>query len=182
MHWSSCIRHPLPGPSWAPAVPHLIFSWYLHVRNGVVVAAYVRLASRSLAKFQNNEIESHSGFRAHPHLRRARHPTVIHKILAERPRWGSGAGGWVPDHCYSVPYMKIPANNQVIFIKNVVAVAAYRSCRLWRWVKMPWIHDVLCDHHWTQCRHAISYTRHVASVRILEDPRWPPKCRWQDVR
>ena len=39
--------------------------------------------------------------------------------------------------------MKIPANNQVFFIKNVVAVAAYRSCRLWRWVKMSWIHDVL---------------------------------------
>ena len=39
--------------------------------------------------------------------------------------------------------MKIPANNQVFFIKIVVAVAAYRSCRLWRWVKMPWIHYVL---------------------------------------
>ena len=23
MHWSSCIRHPLPSPSWAPAVPRL---------------------------------------------------------------------------------------------------------------------------------------------------------------
>ena len=78
--------------------------------------------------------------------------------------------------------MKIPANNQVIFIKNVVAVAAYRSCRLWRWVKMPWIHYVLCNHHWTQCRHALSNTSHVAQVRILEDPRWPPKRRWQDVR
>ena len=53
--------------------------------------------------------------------------------------------------------MKIPANNQVIFIKNIVAVAANRSCRLWRRVKMSWIH-YLCDHHWTQCRHAISDT------------------------
>ena len=93
-----------------------------------------------------------------------------------------GAGGWVPGHCYSVPYMKIPANNQVFFIKNVVAVAAYRSCRLWRWVKMSWIHDVLCDHHWTQCRHALSNTGHVAQVRVLEDSRRPPKSRWQDVR
>ena len=71
--------------------------------------------------------------------------------------------------------MKIPANNQVFFIKNVVAVAAYRSCRLWRWVKMPWIHDVFCDHHWTQCWHALSNTSHVTQVRVLEDPRWPPK-------
>ena len=71
--------------------------------------------------------------------------------------------------------MKIPANNQVFFIKNVVAVAAYRSCRLWRWVKMSWIHDVLCDHHWTQCRHALSNTGHVAQVRVLENSRRPPK-------
>ena len=67
--------------------------------------------------------------------------------------------------------MKIPANNQVFFIKNVVAVAAYRSCRLWRWVKMSWIHDVLCDHHWTQCLHALSNTGHVAQVRVLENSR-----------
>ena len=30
---------------------YLIISWYLHVRNGVAVAAYSRLASRSQAKF-----------------------------------------------------------------------------------------------------------------------------------
>ena len=41
-------------------------------------------------------------------------------------------------------------------------MAAYRSCRLWRWVKMSWIHDVLYNHHWTQCRHALSNTSHVA--------------------
>ena len=76
--------------------------------------------------------------------------------------------------------MKIPANNQVIFIKNVIAVAAYRSCRLWRWVKMSWIH-VLYNHHWTQCQHALSNTSHVAQKRILEHPGRPPKCRWQDV-
>ena len=57
--------------------------------------------------------------------------------------------------------MKIPANNQVIFIKNVVAVAAYKSCRLWRWVKMPWIHYVVqppldpvltCHQRYKPCR------------------------------
>ena len=61
-------------------------------------------------------------------------------------------------------------------------MAAYRSCRLWRRVKMSWIHYLLCDHHWTQCRHAISDTGHVTQIRILEDPRWPPKRCWQDVR
>ena len=48
------------------------------IKNVVAVAAYIRLASRSQAKFQNNEIESHSGFRAQPHLRRARYPPVVH--------------------------------------------------------------------------------------------------------
>ena len=47
---------------------------------------------------------------------------------------------------------------------------------------MSWIHYLLCDHHWTQCRHAISNTGHVTQIRILEDPRWPPKRCWQDVR
>ena len=43
---------------------YLIISWYLHVWNGVAVAAYIRLTSWSQVKFQNNEIESHSGLRA----------------------------------------------------------------------------------------------------------------------
>ena len=90
----------------------------------------------------------------------AQSTTSAHRSLDFRQATSSQrAGGWVPGHCYSVPYMKIPVNNQVIFIKNVVAVDAYRSCRLWRWVKMPWIHYVLCHHHWTQCRHALSNTR-----------------------
>ena len=59
---------------------------------------------------------------------------------------------------------------------------AYRSCRLWRWVKMSWIHYVLCDHHWTQCWHALRYTGYVAKIWILENPRRPPKRCWQDVR
>ena len=42
----------------------------------VAVAAYIRLTSRSQAKFQNNEIESDSGLRAQPHLRRV--PPVVH--------------------------------------------------------------------------------------------------------
>ena len=33
---------------------YLFISWYLLVWNGVAVAAYIRLASRSQAKFQNN--------------------------------------------------------------------------------------------------------------------------------
>ena len=133
------------------------------------MAAYSRLASRSQAKFHTMKLS--------PLVRPcaaapAQSTTSAYRSLdfAERPLL-SGAGGWVPGHCYSIPYMKIPPNNQVIFIKNVVAVAAYRSCRLWRWVKMSWIHYVLCNHHWTQCRHAISDTSHVAQVQILEDPR-----------
>ena len=159
---------------------YLIISWYLHVRNVVAVAAYSGLASRSQAVFHTKKLS--------PLLRPcaaapAQSTTSAHRSLDFRRATSlRGAGGWVPGHCYSVPYMKIPANNQVFFIKNVVAVAAYRSCRLWRWVKMPWIHDVLCDHHWTQCWHALSNTGHVTQVRVLEDPRWPPKSRWQDVR
>ena len=144
------------------------------------MAAYSRLASRSQAKFQTMKLSPLSAPRA---AAPAQSTISTCGSLGFRLRLLlSGAGGWVPGHCYSVPYMKIPANNQVIFIKNVVAVAAYRSCRLWRWVKMPWIHYVLCNHHWTQCRHALSNTSHVAQIRILEDPRRPPKRRWYDVR
>ena len=35
---------------------YLIISWYLHVRNGVAVAAYSRLASRSQAKFYTKKL------------------------------------------------------------------------------------------------------------------------------
>ena len=51
--------------------------------------------------------------------------------------------------------------------------------------RVPYCHQSIapyCDHHWTQCRHAISDTGHVTQIRILEDPRWPPKRCWQDVR
>ena len=44
----------------------------------------------------------------------------------------TGTVGEFPGHCYSMPCMKIPAINQVIIIKHVVAVATYRLCRLWR--------------------------------------------------
>ena len=37
--------------TWLKEENYLIISWYLHVRNGVAVAAYSRLASRSQAKF-----------------------------------------------------------------------------------------------------------------------------------
>ena len=46
--------------------------------------------------------------------------------------FSTGTVGGVPGHCYSMPCMKIPAINQVIIIKHVVAVATYRLCRLWR--------------------------------------------------
>ena len=35
---------------------YLIISWYLHVRNGVAVAAYSRLASQSQAKFHTKKM------------------------------------------------------------------------------------------------------------------------------
>ena len=47
--------------TWAipPNFKHyLIISWYLHVRNGVAVAAYSRLASRSQAKFHTMKLSS----------------------------------------------------------------------------------------------------------------------------
>ena len=66
--------------------------------------------------------------------------------------------------------MKIPVNNQVIFIKNVVAVAAYCSCRLWRWVKMPWIHYMLCDHHWTTAGPSLAGPSTVAGPSPVAEP------------
>ena len=69
-----------------------------------------------------------------------------------------------------------------VFIKHAVAVAAYRSCRLWRWEKMSWIHDMLCDHYGTQCWHPIINAGHIAQIWILEDSWQPPiSCR-QNVR
>ena len=47
------------------------------------MAAYVRLTSRSQAKFQNNEIESHSILRTQPHLRRV--PPVVHFLTFTVP-------------------------------------------------------------------------------------------------
>ena len=110
------------------------------------MAAYSRLASRSQAKFHTMKLsplirpcaaapaQSTTSVYRSKDFRRdllsgaelLRHEDTLRSSL-------SGAGGWVPGHCYSVPYMKIPANTQVIFIKNVVAVAAYRSCRCRRW-------------------------------------------------
>ena len=48
------------------------------IKNIVAVAAYIRLTSRSQTKFQNKRNWVHSGFRAQPHLRRARHPPICH--------------------------------------------------------------------------------------------------------
>ena len=38
------------------SLKYLIISWYLHVRNGVAVAAYSRLASRSHVKFHTKKL------------------------------------------------------------------------------------------------------------------------------
>ena len=147
--------------------------------KGVEVAAYSRLASRSQAKFHTMKLR--------PLVRPcaaapAQSTTSAYRSLDFRRTTSSQRGRWVGSWPLLLHSVHEDTYMQVIFIKNIVAVAAYRSCRLWRWVKMPWIHYVLCNHHWTQCRHALSDTSHVPQVRILEDPRWPPKCRWQDVR
>ena len=42
--------------SLRPRQKYLIISWYLHVWNGVAVAAYSRLASRSQAKFHTKKL------------------------------------------------------------------------------------------------------------------------------
>ena len=46
------------------------------IKNVIAVAAYIRLTSRSQAKFPDNEIESHSTQGAQPHLRRV--PPDVH--------------------------------------------------------------------------------------------------------
>ena len=143
------------------------------------MAAYSRLASRSQAKFHTMKLSPLVGPCAAAPAQTEHHirPSFTRFSLS-----GLFSAGQVGGFLAPVPYMKIPVNNQVICIKNVVAVAAYRSCRLWSWVKMPWIHYVLCNHHWTQCRHALSNTSHVTQIQILEHPRRPPKRRCQDVR
>ena len=50
--------------SFTPGQIYLIISWYLHVRNGVAVAAYSRLASRSQEKFQTMKLSPLSALRA----------------------------------------------------------------------------------------------------------------------
>ena len=131
------------------------------------MAAYSRLASRSQAKFHTKKLSP----LVHPCAAApAQSTTSAHRSLDFRRATSSPRGRWVGSWPLLLRSVH-EANNQVFFIKNVVAVAAYRSCRLWRWVKMSWIHDVLCDHHWTQCRHALSNTGHVMQVRVLEDPR-----------
>ena len=143
-------------------------TWYLHVRHRVAVAAYIRLASRSQAKIsKQRNFGTTSVFSAQPHLRSACGLPPRSSIdscwatSSKRPL-PCGDGGRIPGHCNSMPYMKILANNQVIFIKHAVAVAAYRFCRLWRWEKMSWIHDLLSDHYRTQCWHPISNAGHIA--------------------
>ena len=114
-----------------------ILSSLLWDSHKILWGIFVRAASEN---FKTNEIETSSGFRAQPHMRQA----------------GGFLATATPFHTWR--YQLI---TRYIFIKNVIAVAAYRSCGLRRWEKMSWIYD-LCNHHWTQSWHPISDTGHVS--------------------
>ena len=102
---------------------YLVNSHYLHIRYGVAVAAYIQLASWSQAKnFKTKE------FCIYFRLQCAATPaqtlqSSVRSSLDSRRATSSKrpllCGGRVPGHCYSMPYMKILAINQVIFIKHV---------------------------------------------------------------
>ena len=71
---------------------HLIISWYLHVRNGVAVVAYSRLASRSQAKFHIKKLSPLVGpCAAAP----AQSTTSAHRSLDFRRVTSSQRGRWV---------------------------------------------------------------------------------------
>ena len=166
---------------WSVAEYYLVNSRYLHVRHGVAMAAYVQLTSRSQAKISQQRI-----FRPIP-------SSVCSRTCAALVDFRPGLS---LDSCQATifqltsslvgmvggPYMKMPAINQVIFIKHVLALAAYRSCRIWRWEKMSWIHYLLSDHYRTQCRRPISNAGHSVQIEILGDTWQPPICHWQNVR
>ena len=74
---------------------YLIISWYLHVRNGVAVAAYSRLASRSQVKFHTMKLS--------PLVRPcaaapAQSTTSVYRSLdfrrATSSQWGRREGSW----------------------------------------------------------------------------------------
>ena len=115
------------------------------------MAAYVWLASRSQAKISKQRIfrqvpsSVHSGtcaalagFRLGSSLDSCRATSSKRPLL-----FLGGDGGRVPGHWYSMPYMKIPAINQVIFIKHVLA--RYRFCQPFKrsWRKLFFIRCML---------------------------------------
>ena len=76
----------------AGSLNYLIISWYLHVRNGVAVAAYSRLASRSQAKFHTMKLSPlHGPCAAAP----AQSTTYPNRSLDFRRATSSQRGRWV---------------------------------------------------------------------------------------
>ena len=71
---------------------YLIISWYLHVRNGVAVAAYSRLASRSQAKFHTKKL---SPLVCPCAAAPAQSTTSAHRSLDFRRATSSQRGRWV---------------------------------------------------------------------------------------
>ena len=80
---------------WNVNQKYLIISWYLHVWNGVAVAAYSRLASRSQAKFHTKKLS--------PLVRPcaaapAQSTTSAYRSLdfrrATSSQWGRWVGSW----------------------------------------------------------------------------------------
>ena len=89
---------------------YLIISWYLHVWNGVAVARNpptCPVEKRSLGENLVNDwwIQCSAQVR----LRTER----------KGDRLGSAGEPTICNHCYSTPYMKIPAKNQVIIIPDI---------------------------------------------------------------
>ena len=91
---------------------YLIISWYLHVWNGVAVARNpptCPVEKRSLGENLVNDrwIQCSAQVRLLAEWK----GTQFHCL---KFRLGSAGEPTICSHCYSVPYMKIPANNQVI--------------------------------------------------------------------
>ena len=71
---------------------YLIISWYLHVQNGVAVAAYSRLTSRSQAKFHTKKLSP----LVRPCAAAPAHSTTsAHRSLNFRRATSSPRGWWV---------------------------------------------------------------------------------------
>ena len=110
-------NHEVAGgyPQNAGVLVVLVFSWYLHVWNGVAVArnppacpAEKRSLGENLVNVRRNpaqvRLRTENGMRL---------IFIVWKICL-----GSASEPNICSHCYSVPYMKIPAKNQVILFRT----------------------------------------------------------------